>query len=152
MKYEQAFEKMKALLENADTAGFDGDFALQINLKNKDCGGAFYMEYRDGVLNVEPYDYRDNNAMVTIMSGDFVKLIDGTLDLEKAVAKGSVEIVGDYGKAAQIKGIIEPVKKAAAPKKTAKASAPAAKAAEKKTVKKAPAASKKTKTVEKKTK
>ena len=74
MNYINAFEKIKEKLNSADTKKFTRDFAIQVNLVNKDCAGAFYVANLGGVFSVEPYDYKDNSAMITLMMGDFTKV------------------------------------------------------------------------------
>ena len=55
MTYEQAFEKIKEKLKDADTSNLTGDFAVQIDLINKDCSGMFYIalcKFRRGSQSV----------------------------------------------------------------------------------------------------
>ena len=60
MTYINAFEKIKERLAEVTPDKFTSDFAIQVNLINKDCAGAFYIANLDGVFAVEPYDYKDN--------------------------------------------------------------------------------------------
>ena len=141
MTYINAFEKIKEKLSKVTSDKFTRDFAIQVNLTNKDCAGAFYIANLDGVFSVEPYDYKDNSAMITLMMGDFTKLVEGKLNIEKAIESGKLEVIGDMDAVAQIVKIAEPekktapVKKAPAKKETAKKE-PAKKAPAKKTEKK----------------
>jgi len=153
MTYEAAFKKIKESLANADTSKLTGDFAIQVDLLNKDCAGAFYIAYFDGTLAVEPYDYVDNYARLAIMAGDFTKLVEGKLNVEKAIASEKIYVTGDVSKVVELGTLIKkaPAKKApakkAAPKKEAapkaevkaEAKAPAKKAAAPKAEAKAPA-------------
>ena len=94
MKFTQAFEKIKEKIQDVDTTNIT-DFAIQITLTNKDCGGIFYLQVKDGKLFIEPYDYHDNNAAISIMYGDLNKLLEGRLDSVKATEKGTLQITGD---------------------------------------------------------
>lgn len=114
MKFTQAFEKIKEKIQDVDTADIT-DFAIQITLTNKDCGGIFYLQIKDGKLFIEPYDYHDNNAAVSIMYGDLNKLLEGRLDPVKATEKGTLQITGDavgalaiFSKLEQPKATIKP--------------------------------------------
>lgn len=112
MTYINAFEKIKERLSGVTSDKFTRDFAIQVNLVNKDCAGAFYVANLDGVFSVEPYDYKDNSAMITLMMGDFTKLIEGKLSIDKATESGKMEIVGDSGAVAQLFGVVGEEKKA----------------------------------------
>lgn len=118
MTYINAFEKIKEKLQKVTSANFTRDFAIQVNLTNKDCAGAFYIANLDGTFSVEPYDYRDNSAMITLMMGDFTKLVEGKLDIEKAIESNKLEVVGDMDAVVAISGIV-PEQKAEQKKKAA---------------------------------
>ena len=136
MTYFEAFESIKKKLENAKTDSLKEDFAIQVNLTDDDCSGAFYIELKDGSLNVEPYDYIDRNAMVSSSLADLEKSID-----KKAIADG-VAVEGDV---AIVEALLKSVKKAAAKKPAAKKTTAAKKpAAKKTTAAKKPAAKKTT--------
>ena len=137
MKFEQAFKNFKNKFTDVDITGLD-NLALQITLSDDDCGGTFYAELKDGVLSIEPYDYKDNNAMVDVTRDALNKLIDGKLSLEDALENGDLTVNGELEK---LHGLIDAVcasvkaakEKAAAEKAAKEAAEKAAKeAAEKK--------------------
>ena len=68
MTYEQIVSKVKAKYADADASSLSGTVAIQINLTGKNVEGIFYIEAKDGKVNVEPYDYHDNKAIVTVYS------------------------------------------------------------------------------------
>ena len=142
MTFLQAFEKIKARLADVDETKLSDDFAIQVNLTNKDCGGIFYIEYKNGVLSVEPYDYHDRTAMVSLMAGDLTKMADRKMDPIKAVESGKIQIEGNAGHLLMFIEAVKPAEKKAAPKKAAGAQkteapkTPEKKAAAKKTAKK----------------
>lgn len=136
MNYFEAFDSIKKEFEGAKTDVLTGGFAIQVNLTDEDCGGAFYIEFKDGALSVEPYDYIDNTAMVTADFASFKKALANKTTYTKFVKAGKVVVEGN-GK--DFEAVIDAVKKPAKPKK-----APAKKAVkeekpvkETKTVKKA---------------
>ncbi len=120
MTYINAFEKIRERLNGVTSEKFTRDFAIQVNIVNKDCAGAFYVANLNGEFAVEPYDYRDNSAMITLMMGDFTKLIEGKMNIEKAVESGKMEIKGDTGAVAQLFGVVGAEKKAVEKKVTEK--------------------------------
>ncbi len=138
MTYINAFEKIKEKLKDVTSDKFTSDFAIQVNLTNKDCAGAFYIANLNGEFAVEPYDYRDNSAMITLMMGDFTKLIEGKQAIDKAIENGKMEVVGDVGAVAQLFGVVAPVKKVAEKKVTEKKAVAKKEAVKKAPVKKAP--------------
>ncbi len=131
MTYIQAFDKIKEKLDGKAKISQDYDsFAIQVTLTNKDSHGIFYLKYSDGFLDVQPYDYFDNNAAVSLSYQTFLKLTDGRLSLDDALSKGLAEIYGNRSAAAAICGIVpqdKPQVKKATPK-TPKETKPTAKA------------------------
>ena len=130
MTYIQAFDKIKEKLDGKAKISQDYDsFAIQITLTNKDSHGIFYLKYSDGFLDVQPYDYFDNDAAVSLSYQTFLKLTDGRLSLDDALSKGLAEIYGNRSAAAAICGIVpqdKPQVKKATPK-TPKETKPTAK-------------------------
>ncbi len=97
MTYEQIVAKVKEKFANADASSIDGVVALQINLEGKNVNGVFYIEVKDHAVNVEPYDYHDRNALVTVNPTNLLKILDGKLDPVEAFTKGKVAVDGDAG-------------------------------------------------------
>lgn len=150
MTYINAFEKIKEKLQKVTSENFTRDFAIQVNIINKDCAGAFYVANLNGVFSVEPYDYKDNSAMITLMMGDFTKLVEGRLNVEKAVESGKLEVVGDLDAVLAISGIAPAEKKVTVKKAEKKETAK--KTEKKETAKKAVKKETAKKTVKKTTK
>ena len=128
MTFEQAFVKIKDKFSNVDLSKLTEDFAIQVNMTDEDCGGAFYIQFADGKLNIEPYDYRDNTADVTLKKMDLYKILDGKLSVQTALEKGKLYVNGNAEHLSVAAGCI-----VIPEKKTTK------KPAEKKTVEKKPA-------------
>ena len=148
MTFEQAFSKVKEKFENTDTSNV-ADFAIQLTFMDEDCSGIFSAYVRDGVLFVEPYDYKDNDLALTITKSALLAVITGRSSLDKAIANGDAYVEsGDVSKIADLKNTIKkaPAKKAPAKKTETKpaAKAPAKKAETKTTA--APAKKVETKT------
>ncbi|MBR5203345.1 MAG: SCP2 sterol-binding domain-containing protein [Clostridia bacterium] len=97
MTYEQVVAKVKAKFQNVDASAIDGIVALQINLEGKNVSGIFYIEVKDHNVNVEPYEYYDRHAIVTVNPTNLLKLVEGKLDPVEAYTKGKVSIDGDAG-------------------------------------------------------
>ena len=130
MTYAEKFQSLKTAFEKANTKKFNADFAVQITMTDEDCGGTFYIEYKNGNYAVEPYDYVDNNAALTASAASIAKLSKGT------VAK-DISVFGDETVVSVLASALKPAKKTAAKKapakKTATKKAPAKKPVAKKT-------------------
>jgi putative sterol carrier protein len=92
------------------TASFNAkdykDFlAVQITLK--DLNEIFYMEIKDGELNIEPYEYNDRQANIIISSDNFVKMMNGKLNSVVAFTTGKLKIEGNVGKASELSKIFK---------------------------------------------
>ncbi|MGN0595893.1 MAG: SCP2 sterol-binding domain-containing protein [Ruminiclostridium sp.] len=139
MTYEKIFEDVKKALAKADAKKFGGEFAFQFNIVGEG-EGAFYVAYKNGAVDIQPYDYKGNTASVNMKGEDLVALAKGTLSLGKAIDEKLIEIIGDgtelnnlftakkqtVTKAKEEKPAKKPAAKKAEPKKPAKAEAPKA--------------------------
>ncbi len=121
MTYEAAFKKLKEKFANVDSSKL-ADMAIQFTLSDEDCGGTFYAEVKNGALAVEPYDYKDNDAVVDVTRAALTKILDSKLTIEKAIEKGDLTVKGDLEKIKSVAdSIVAPVKKPAAKKTATKA-------------------------------
>ena len=105
MTFNELVEKVRKLSSKVD-ASDKGFLAVQINITGKE-SGVFYVEVKDGHINVEPYEYIDRNCAFTISLTDFNKLIDGKLDPMLAFTTGKLKVDGDLGKALEFSKIIK---------------------------------------------
>ena len=94
----------------ADVSDIQDHLAYQFNIKG-DAGGIFYVEVKDGVLHVEPYEYFDRDAMFTAKAETFLKIASGKLDPVAAVTLQKLKVEGDIGKALRLKELIDSKKK-----------------------------------------
>lgn len=129
MTFEQAFSKIKEKFVDAD-ASKAADFAMQITLTDEDCGGTLYAAVKDGVLAVEPYDYRDNTSVLDITKSALLAVLSGRSSLEKAINNGEASIQGSVSDINELKSTIKKAAKAPAKKTTAKKTTKAAPAKE----------------------
>ena len=102
MTFEEIVTRVKKRLADVDVSGQDF-LAIQIDITGEG-EGIFYVEIKDGTLSVEPYEYYDRQAIVTMKSENFLKMLDGKLDpvlaftLGKLKIDGSVEKVVEFSK------------------------------------------------------
>ncbi len=105
MTFDELRRKVRGLASNTDVTGSDF-LAVQVNITGKE-GGVFYVEVKDGKINVEPYEYNDRNCAITINMTNFNKLIDGKLDPILAFTTGKLKVDGDAGKALEFSKLLK---------------------------------------------
>ena len=105
MTFDELLTKVRTIADKADVSGV-GFLAAQINISDvKD--GVFYVEVKDGRVNVEPYPYNDRNCEITMSMDNFNKLLDGKLDPVAAFTLGKLKVNGDIGKALEFSKIVK---------------------------------------------
>ena len=131
MTFEQKFQSLKVAFDKADVKKFDTDFfAVQVTMTDEDCGGTFYIEYKNDVYSVEPYNYYDNTAAVIAPASTVAKLAKGTIAKDLFVS-GNEENIKTL--AASLKPAKKPATKKATTVKAEEKKAPAKKTSAKKT-------------------
>lgn len=106
MTFSELLEKVREKAKNADASGV-GFLAVQINITDKEDGGVFYVEIKNGVVHVEPYDYHDRSCGLTVSMNNFVRIMDGKLDPVVAFSTGRLKVDGDLGKALEFSKLIK---------------------------------------------
>lgn len=134
MTFHEKFDEIKKL--TGKRVKLEREFAIQINMTDSDCGGAFYAAFKDGVFSVEPYDYHDHDAMITTESYVIEGLLKGEITPEDAFSTGKAYVEGDMD---AVRELLKKCKKKTARKPAAKKT----EAEEKAPAKKAPARKKK---------
>lgn len=101
MTYESVVQTARKKFLDTDVSSVQGTIAFQINLIGK-VEGIFYIEIKDGRVNVEPYEYYDRNAILTMNATNFIKLINGKLDPVVAFTTGKLKVDGDINVALEL--------------------------------------------------
>ncbi|MGN0523478.1 MAG: SCP2 sterol-binding domain-containing protein [Eubacterium sp.] len=102
MTYESIVEATRNKFSDANVSSVQGTMAFQINIEGKSVNGIFYIEIKDGKVNVEPYEYYDRNAIITMNGTNFIKLINGKLDPVVAFTTGKLKVDGDINAALEM--------------------------------------------------
>lgn len=122
MTYMEKFEYLKKTFgKNPDLSKLTENFAAQITMTDDDCHGIFYVAYFDGVLAVEPYDYRDNTVAINVNSVLLEDILKGKADAVAAYNEGKLQAYGNLGHAMMMINALkkEPAKRKPAAKKAA---------------------------------
>ena len=109
MTFENALKKIKTEFNKADATKL-ADMAVQVTMTDEDCGGTFYFKSTNGVLEVEGYDYRDNDAVIDIARKALMDILAGKSTLDVAIEKGMATAKGDFAKLDTLKAAIAPYK------------------------------------------
>ena len=146
MTYEEIVGKALIVYAKADAKEITGHLAIQFNVRGEG-EGAFYLEVSEGKVDIQPYEYYDRNAIITVASDVLIDMLDGKLGIDEAYNDNKLQVEGDLGAALLLKKInIKPVEKETVKKEPVKkepAKKPAVKKpAAKKTAAKKPAAKK----------
>ena len=130
MTYEQIVEKVKKALKKVDASGVKGHLAVQVDVYGEG-EGAFYIEVKDGKVDVQPYEYFDHDLRIRCTAGEIISIVEGKKKIIEEVAAQNIEALRNV---ARIDDFAELLSSPVAAKKT-KVSVGAKKAGtEKKTV------------------
>ncbi len=110
MTYEEIFATAKETFLKSDVSAIQGHLAVQIDIIGEG-EGAFYVELKDGVLDVQPYEYYDYDVKLRATAENFLKIVDGSLNSVLAYTTKKLQVEGDLGKALELQKIIDSVKK-----------------------------------------
>ena len=127
MTYADFFYDIKGRFMGADVSDIHEHLAFEFNIEDEEAGGAFYVEVKDGVLYVEPYEYYDRDARFICAPDVLMKIAEGEMDPVWAFTTQKLKVEGSIDKALRLKDIIE-----AKQKQMKKEAKEAKKAAEKK--------------------
>ena len=106
MTFAEMFYEVKKRLVKADVGGISEHLAFQFNITGE-AEGTFYVEVKDGKLNVEPYEYIDRDVIFTCTAQTLEKIADGKENPMLAVGFGRLKVDGNIDKALKLKEILE---------------------------------------------
>lgn len=101
MNFMELVQTVRDRFSQTDVSHIPGVLAYQFNVTGK-VQGTFYVEIKDGLLSIEPYEYYDRNAVFNISGPDLIKLMNGKLNPVAAFTTGRLKIQGDIGKALEL--------------------------------------------------
>lgn len=139
MTYEKLVEKIRKAFVVAEGWDVNEHKAIQLNIRGEG-EGALYIELSNGKFNVQPYEYYDNNAEITISSKVLIDILEGAIEPAAAYDAYKFSIIGDAGLATAMLAM----RKISASKKTAKKETKSTADGTKKAAKKATDSAKKT--------
>ena len=90
MTYEQIVEKVKKALKKVDASGVKGHLAVQVDVYGEG-EGAFYIEVKDGKVDVQPYEYFDHDLRIRCTAGEIISIVEGKKKIIEEVAAQNIE-------------------------------------------------------------
>lgn len=110
MTYQQIISEVKKFCADANLGDYKNHLVVEVAIKGEG-EGVFYIEIKDGKINIEPYDYHDRDVRFNISADNFIKLATGKLDPVWAFTTGKLRIDGSVEKALEFKKVLDKIKK-----------------------------------------
>lgn len=101
MTIAEIIQEVKDAFDMSLIEQYDGFIAVQVNVTQNPCG-VFYIEIKNHHLSVEPYDYYDRNAALSVTADDFRNIMKRRLDPVLAFTNGKLKLDGDPGKVLEL--------------------------------------------------
>jgi len=80
MTYHEFVQELREIFNTIDASAIEEHFAIQLNIVGE-AEGALYIEFADGAIDVQPYEYYDRDL---IINADFETALD--------IASGETEL------------------------------------------------------------
>ena len=104
MNFNDAFNNLKEQFINKDVSKIEN---LAFEFRVKEPEGVFYVEVKNGKLNIEPYNYYDHNCVFTAKYEVFRKITNQELSPVSAYLTKKLRVEGDIRKAMILEKIIK---------------------------------------------
>ena len=101
MTYQELVEEIRKLYEEVDASEIKEHFAIQINI-NGEAEGALYIEFVDGQIEVQPYEYFDRDLIINTDFETAIDLANGDIEMYDAYAEEKITVWGNLDKAIEI--------------------------------------------------
>lgn len=105
MTYFELVDRLKALYNLLDPSEIKYHFAVQFNIRGEG-EGALYVEFGQGFIDVQPYEYMDRDIIITTGADIAVGLAAGTVVPLEAYKSEKLEAWGDLDKLIDIYDVI----------------------------------------------
>lgn len=106
MTYEELVKIAQDSYGKANAGKIKEHVAIQFDIIGEGAG-SFYLEIKDGKVDIQPYEYFDRDVIVTTTAENLVKISQGKLGLESAYFSGKIKAEGNLGKALLLKELIK---------------------------------------------
>lgn len=102
MTFTEKFNELKAKYGTVDENKLTESFAIQVNMTEDESAGTFYVAYVNGIFAVEPYDYHDHTAMITVSVSDLEDILSCKANAVKLFLTGKLKVEGNVDHALKL--------------------------------------------------
>ena len=107
MTFEELYDKLKEYFETKDYAGFgQGTFSYEFDVTGQG-EGRFYLEVRDGVMDIQPFDYKNSLCSFSVDSGNLNRILSRSMSAVEAYSTGRLRVHGDVSAAFRLADALE---------------------------------------------
>ncbi|MFI3236997.1 MAG: SCP2 sterol-binding domain-containing protein [Lachnospiraceae bacterium] len=106
MNFETLYESMKTIFEQADMSHVTEDIAIEFQVYGE-YEGVFYLEIKNGVVSMEPYEYIDRDALLIARGNAWLEIIRKDIHPSLAFAVGKLKVVGNRAKVSFIRDVFD---------------------------------------------
>lgn len=110
MTFQDFFAQVEEMFAGANVTGMTEHLAYQFNIVGE-AAGTFYVEVKDGMLYVAPYEYYDRDVAFTAKADVFKKIVSGDMDPVFAFTTGKLKVDGSIETALKLKDVLACMKK-----------------------------------------
>lgn len=101
MTYFELVDELKKLYNKVDVSDYLGHFAIQFNIEGE-AEGALYVEFSEGIIDVQPYEYFDRDLIITTDFETAIDISSGEIKLDEAYSKDKIKVWGEYDMAIEL--------------------------------------------------
>lgn len=106
MTYEEIVQTAKDIFSKKDVSREKGHLAVQVDITGEGAG-TFYIELKDGKIDVQPFDYKDHDCRLIASADTLTKLVSGKLDAVLAFTLGKLKVERSIEKALEFAKILK---------------------------------------------
>ena len=106
MTYAELVKQVKKNIKISDKNMVKNHFAVEFDIYGEG-EGAFYVEFLDGKVDVEPYEYYDYDIRIRTDAETALQLTGGTMDFEKALLTGRLSADGKVDRLANLGKVLK---------------------------------------------
>ena len=95
MTYEELVQNIRDIYTNADAGNVKEHVAIQCNIEGE-AEGALYIEFSEGNIDVQPYEYYDRDAVVYVDAETLFDVLEQKIAIADVTGSGKFVVQGNY--------------------------------------------------------
>lgn len=101
MTYQEIVENLKLNAIQFDASEIKEHIAIQFNIYGEG-EGALYIEFAEGKIDIQPYEYYDRDAVIYLEAETLLELSSGKLAMKTAYDENRIVVQGQHDKVMQL--------------------------------------------------